>query len=71
MDQPERKRPSRISQEKIERLWLIEDVHEFTSIPISTLKLYVATNQIPSIKIGRHRRFDPDEIRKWIKRKSA
>lgn len=66
-----RKRPSRISHEKMERLWLIEDVAEFTTIPISTLKLYVATNQIPSIKIGRHRRFDPEEIRRWIKKKGA
>lgn len=67
----EERKSSKISQQKMERLWLIEDVREFTSIPISTLKFYVATNQIPSIKIGRHRRFDPDEIRKWIKRKNA
>lgn len=64
-------RESKISAEKAERLWLIEDVHEYTSIPLSTLKLYVATNRIPSIKIGRHRRFDPVEIRKWIKRKAS
>lgn len=61
----------KVSAEKMERLWLIEDVHEFTSIPISTLKLYTATNQIPSIKIGRHRRYDPVEIRKWLKRKAS
>lgn len=65
------KRPTRISSEKMERLWLIEDVKEFTGIAISTLKLYVALNKIPSLKIGKHRRFDPDEIRKWIKRKAS
>jgi hypothetical protein len=65
------KRASKVSQEKMERLWLIEDVHEFTSIPISTLKLYVALNKIPSIKIGRHRRFEPEQIRRWIKKKAS
>lgn len=59
----------RISAEKMERLWLIEDVHEYTQIPMSTLRLYTATSEIPSIKIGRHRRYDPIEIRKWIERK--
>lgn len=61
----------KVSQPKIERLWLIDDVHLYTGIPISTLKLYIATDQIPSIKIGRHRRFDPNEIKKWILRKST
>ncbi|CAK0739493.1 DNA-binding protein [Azospirillaceae bacterium] len=61
----------KISQEKLERLLLIEDVHELTSIPISTLKLYTATGKIPSIKIGRHRRYDPAEIRKWLKRMAS
>lgn len=56
---------------KIERLWHIDDVHEYTGIPVSTLKLYIATDRIPSIKIGRHRRFDGDEIKKWIRRKST
>lgn len=64
-------RESRVSQEKMERLWLIDDVHEFTGIPISTLKLYTATGRIPSLKIGRHRRYDPVEIRKWIKRSAC
>ena len=65
------KRPSKISSEKLARLWLIEDVHEFTSIPISTLKMYIALDKIPSFKIGRHRRFDQEEIRRWMKKQSA
>lgn len=64
-------RKTKVSQDKMERLWLIEDVHEFTSIPISTIKLYTATDQIPSLKIGRHRRYDPVEIRKWLERKKS
>ncbi len=60
----------KLGEAKMERLWLIEDVKEFTQIPISTLRLYTATEQIPSIKIGRHRRYDPVEIRKWIQRKA-
>ena len=61
----------RISSEKMERLWLIEDVQEFTSLSVSTIKMYIATGQIPSIKIGKHRRFDPEDIRRWIKKKGA
>ncbi len=71
MEESRKSRPSRVSQEKMERLWLIEDVHEFTLIPISTLKLYTATGRIPSLKIGRHRRYDPNEIRKWVKRSAS
>lgn len=65
------KRASKISTEKMEKLWLIEDVAEFTTIPISTLKTYIALNKIPSIKIGRHRRFEPEEIRRWLKKKAS
>jgi len=55
----------------MESLWKFEDVQKFLQIPVRTLKLYVATNEIPSIKIGSHRRFDPDKIRKWLESKAS
>jgi excisionase family DNA binding protein len=53
----------------VAELWTLEDLQAFTKIPMRTLKFYIATKEIPSIKIGRHRRFDPDEIKRWLKKK--
>lgn len=64
-------RASKISQDKMERLWTIQDLSEFTGIPVTTLKMYVALNRLPSLKIGRHRRFEPEEIRRWLKKKAS
>lgn len=52
-------------------LMTIEDLGKFLQIPISTLRLYTATGEIPSIKIGRHRRYRTEEVERWLKRKSA
>jgi excisionase family DNA binding protein len=57
-----------MEEKKMERLWTVEDVMEFSGLPRSTINLYIATSRIPSLKIGKHRRFVPEEIRKWIKR---
>lgn len=58
----------KLTPERLESLWTIDDLAEFTKISIRTLKLYTITGRLPSIKIGRHRRYIPDEIRKWLKR---
>jgi hypothetical protein len=55
----------------LESLWTIEDLQAFTRIPLRTLKLYIATDELPSIKIGKHRRFDPYKIRKWLESKAS
>jgi len=55
----------------VEALWTFEQVQEFTKIPVRTLKLYVASKDIPSYKLGRLRRFDPTKIRKWLESKAS
>lgn len=57
-----------MGEKHIESLWDIKDLMAFTKIPKTTLMLYVAREQIPSIKIGRHRRFIPDDVRKALKK---
>lgn len=58
-------------KEQLEKLLTTEEVAELLQIPVRTIKLYVATNDIPSIKIGRHRRFLPDEVLKWVRKQGS
>lgn len=56
---------------EIDKLLTTKEISEFLQIPMSTIKLYVACDEIPSIKIGRHRRFDINEVKKWLKKKAS
>ena len=57
-----------MGEKNFEQLWDIKDLQAYCKIPRSTLMLYIAREQIPSVKIGRHRRFIPDEVRKALKK---
>ncbi len=56
-----------MGEKKIRELWTIKELVAYLKIPKSTVLMYVAMEKIPSIKIGRHRRFIPDEVEKAIK----
>jgi excisionase family DNA binding protein len=45
------------------------EVSEYLGVPVSTIHRwrYVGTGP-PAIRIGRHLRFDPDELADWISR---
>lgn len=55
----------------IEPYLTIDEVSEWLKIKKSTIYHWVAMDDIPSVKIGGRRRFDPVEIKKWIKKKNS
>ena len=57
-----------MGEKKHRELWKIEDVIKYLNVPRSTAYLYVAEGLIPCVKIGKHRRFIPDEVEKAVKR---
>ena len=57
-----------MGEKKHKELCTIDQVIAYLKVPRTTVYMYVALDKIPSIKIGRHRRFIPDEVEKAIKR---
>jgi excisionase family DNA binding protein len=48
-------------------LWTIKDVSEFLGIPVQTLYTWRHQGTGPkAYRCGRHLRYDPDEIRRWL-----
>lgn len=47
---------------KTRELWTIDDLMAFLKLPRSTTYLLVAEGKIPSVRLGKHRRFIPDEV---------
>lgn len=54
-----------------EQLLTIDEVAVWLRVSKQTLYGWVTVDKIPSVKIGGKRLFDPNEIRKWIKKHSA
>lgn len=52
-------------------LWSIAKLSEMLSIPEGTIRDWVYKRQIPFKKIGRHVRFEPSEIRRWMDKRSV
>lgn len=52
---------------KLENLWTFSELQEYLQIPRSTIYQYISTGKIPSVMIGRHRRFIPAEIEKAVR----
>jgi excisionase family DNA binding protein len=49
-------------------LWTIEDVAAFLRIPVPTLYQWRHKRIGPrAVKIGRHLRYDPAEVRAWLR----
>ena len=46
----------------------VEEVAGLTSIPESTIRRMVTKGRIPCVRLGKHVRFDPDDISAWIER---
>lgn len=47
-------------------LWDINQVSKRTNIKVSTLRKFVACNEIPFCKFGRLVRFEPEAIVEWV-----
>lgn len=59
-----------MGEKKHRELWTLDELLGYLKMPRSTVQLYIAQQKIPSIKIGRHRRFIPDEVERALKRLS-
>lgn len=60
------------SSETPDRLWSPEDVSAFLGVPVPTLYRwrYVGTGPT-AYTVGRHLRYDPAEVRAWVKGQAA
>ena len=55
-----------------QRLWTLQDVSDFLGVPVGTLYQWrVRREGPPAFEVGRHVRFDPDEVRAWLARSAA
>ncbi len=48
-------------------MWKFDDVAKYLSVSSSHVRRLVSQGRIPSLKIGRNRRFDPLVIKKWVR----
>ena len=55
----------------MESLLTIDELSQWLKVKKQTIYIWASKDEIPSYKVGGKRRFDPDEIRKWLKRRSA
>ena len=50
----------------MDALLTTEDVAGKLQVSVAQVKLWVAEGRIPSVKLGRLRRFRPEDIERWI-----
>lgn len=48
-------------------LWTYKEVARYLSLSESHVRRLVSQNRIPSMKIGGSRRFDPEQVRQWVR----
>ncbi len=52
----------------VQGLWSVDDVIAYLNVPRTSVFVLVSQGKIPSIKIGRKRRFIPEEVERAIKK---
>lgn len=53
-------------------LWSLSQTAEFLGVPPGTVYDWISRGTAPkSYKIGRHRRFDPADVRSWLDARSS
>jgi excisionase family DNA binding protein len=51
-----------------DRLWGVKDVAAYLDIPVQTIYQWRTKGYgPPGVRMGKHVRFDPDEVRAWVK----
>jgi excisionase family DNA binding protein len=54
------------------RLWTVHDVAQFLNVPRKTLYQWRGRGYgPPAHRIGRHLRYDPDDVRQWFASQST
>jgi len=56
----------------VDRLWTVEDVCAFLGVPVGTLYQWRHRRfGPPAAKVGRHLRYDPQDVRSWVAEQAA
>ena len=50
-----------------DRLWTLDDVAEYLQVKVSVVRYWTQTEGLPHIRIGRLLRFDPEDVREWVR----
>lgn len=51
-----------------DRLWRVQDVADFLGLPVETLYRWRKVGYgPPAARVGRHLRYDPDDVRAWFR----
>lgn len=53
------------------RLWSIREAANFLNVPAPTVRQLLAEGRLPGVKIGKHWRIDPDDLRAWLEEEKA
>ncbi|MGW0240979.1 helix-turn-helix transcriptional regulator [Micromonospora chalcea] len=60
------------AREIVHELWSVEDVAAFLRVPVETLYRWRKVKYgPPAARIGRHLRYDPAEVRAWVRSRVA
>lgn len=51
-----------MGEKKQRELWTIVELQNYLKLPRATTYLLVAQGKIPCVRLGKHRRFIPDEV---------
>lgn len=56
----------------IHRLWTVQDLSEFLGIPVDTIRGWRTKKYgPPARKIGKHLRYEPAEVHRWLNDQAA
>ena len=55
----------------LERLLEVEDLAKILGVDTAYVYRQARTKKIPSIKLGKYRKFSPSQIKKWLDRKNT
>lgn len=55
-----------------ERLWSLSDLSDFLGVPVATIYHWRSLGAgPPGYRVGRHVRYDPDQVRAWLVTQAA
>ncbi len=69
MSEIRNQRRALVAAEKVEELWTAEEAAAFLRLPVATLYQWRYQRIGPdAFKVGRHLRYDPAVVRRWLSR---
>lgn len=52
----------------IENLWTVQQARAFLNVSRTFIYEHCARGDLPHVRLGGHIRFEPDEVRAWVKK---